>query len=227
VQLRSLILCQQPQTVALVARACSELGVELRHCSSAKTALEEFTQKRFHGIIVDDQDGPSAALLLRDIQSSVGDRRSLIIALARADAPLEAVFGAGTHLIIYKPLTQDRVRNGLRAIRTLMGRRQERTGPRIRVDITARLTINHSEVISGKIIDISTGGAALSVQQPLPVVKSLALDFALPGGKGTITTAAELVWKDVRGNLGIEFVGPDPEFTRLVSSWMKARSAAN
>ena len=225
-QLRSLILCRQPETVAFVVRACSELGVELHHCSSPKAALEKVTQKRFHGIIVDDQDGPGAALLLRDIQSSAGNRKSLIIALARSDAPLEAVFGAGTHLIIYKPLTQDRVRNGLRAIRTLMGRRQERTAPRITVDITAKLTINQTEDIPVKIVDISTGGAALSVQRSLPIVKSLSLNFALPGGKAAITTAAELVWKDVRGNLGIEFMGPGPEFTRLVSNWMKALSAA-
>jgi hypothetical protein len=135
------------------------------------------------------------------------------------------VFGAGTHLVIYKPLTHDRLRNGLRAIRTLMGRRRHRVSPRVKVDITANLTVNETEDLPVKILDISRDGAALSVQHPCPNVKSLTLSFALPGETSTVTTAAEVVWKDIRGNLGIEFVNTDPAFTLLVSRWMKAQSA--
>jgi hypothetical protein len=221
------MLCQQPETVALVMRVCRELGVELEHCATAKTALEKLTLQKFHGVIVDDQDGPSAALLLKDIQASARGRKFLTIALAKTDAPLEAVFGAGTNLVIYKPLTQDRLRNGLRAIRTLMGRRKQRGSPRVRVDITARLTVNEVEEIPAKILDISRGGAALSLQRPLPIVKSLKLSFVLPGAESPVIGAAEMVWKDVWGNLGVEFVNTDPGFTLSVSRWMKARSAAN
>lgn len=225
VQLRSLMLCRQSETVALVTGVCRELGVELHHCSTAKTALEKFAQQRFHGVIVDDQDGANAALLLRDMQASASGRRSLIIALAKADAALDAVFGAGTHLVIYKPLTHDRLRNGLRAVRTLMGRRQQRASSRVKVDIMATITANGSEDIPAKILDISTGGAALSLQRPIPIVKSLKLSFTLPREKRTITTAGELVWKDVRGNLGIEFRNTDPAFTLSVARWIKAQTA--
>ena len=208
--------------MALVNRVCRELGVELTHCSTAQTALEKFGLQRFHGVIVDDQDGASAASLLTDIQATENGKKALIVALAKTDAALEAVFGAGTHLVIYKPLTHDRLRNGLRAIRILMGRRQQRTSARIKVDITASLTVNNTEDFPVKILDISGGGAALSFQRPLPSVKSLKISFALPGEQSRITTDAELVWKDVRGNLGIEFVNSDPTFNEVVSGWMKA-----
>ena len=167
-QLRSLLLCQQPQTVALVERVCRELGVEL-----------------------------------------------------------DAVFGAGTHLVIYKPLTHDRLRNGLRAIRALMGRRQQRGSRRVKADIVATITVDETENIPAKILDISGGGAALSIQRSLPAVKSLKLSFVLPGGKSPITTAAELVWKDVQGRLGIQFVNISPTSTLMISKWMKAHPAAN
>ncbi len=220
------MLCRQSETVALVMGVCRELGLELQHCSTAKTALEKFTVQKFHGVIVDDQDGPSAALLLRDIQVSASGRKSLIIALAKTDAALDAVFGAGTHLVIYKPLTRDRLRNGFRAIRTLMGRRGQRASFRIKVDITANLSVNETEDVPVKIQDISPGGAALSIQRPLPAIKALKLSFVPPGEKSTITTAAELVWKDVRGNLGIEFLNSNTAFTVLLSRWMKTQSAA-
>ena len=89
----------------------------MHHCSTAKRALEKFALQSFHGVIVYDQDGPGAALLLRDMQASATGKKALIIALAKADAALDAAFGAGTHLVIYQPLTQDRLRNGLRAVR--------------------------------------------------------------------------------------------------------------
>jgi DNA-binding response OmpR family regulator len=122
------MLCQQPETVALAVRACRELGVELHHCSTAKAAMEEFSLQRFHGVIVDDQDGHNAALLLKDLRASANGKKSVIVALAKEDAVLDAVFGAGTHLVIYKPLTHDELRSGLRAIRPLMGKQQQTLG---------------------------------------------------------------------------------------------------
>jgi len=218
------MLCRQPETVALAVRACRELGVELQHYSSAKAAVENFPLHSFQGVIVDDQDGPGAALLLSEVQGSARGKNTLIIALAKPDAALDAVFGAGTHLVIYKPLTHERLRNGLRAISTLMGRRRRRASPRLKVNLTATLTVNEAEKIPIRILDISVGGAAISVQRPFSTVRTLALSFALSGEQPTITTAAELVWKDVRGNVGIEFLNTDPEFAKSMAAWMKTHS---
>ena len=91
----------------------------------------------------------------------------------------------------------------------------------------ATITVNETENIPAKILDISGGGAALSIQRSLPAVKSLKLSFVLPGGKSPITTAAELVWKDVQGRLGIQFVNISPTSTLMISKWMKAHPAAN
>jgi len=219
------MLCRQPETVALALRACRELGVELQHYSSAKTAAENFPLHSFHGVIIDDQDGPGAALLLREVQACTGGKNTLIIALANPDAALDDIFGAGTHLVIYKPLTHERLRNGLRAISTLMGRRRRRASPRLKLNLTATLTINETEDIPVRILDISLGGAAISVQRPLPTAKTLRLSFVL-AGEQHITTTAELVWKDVRGNVGIEFVNAGDEFSESMAYWMKTHSPA-
>jgi len=219
------MLCHQPQTVALATRACRELGVELHHCSTAKAAMEKFTLQRFHGVIVDDHDGPNAASLLKDLRASVHGKKSLIIALAQKDAVLEAVFGAGTHLVIYKPLTHDKLRNGLRAIRPLMGKQQHRSSLRVKVDIPANLSVGNTENIPVKILDLSNGGAAMSLPSPCANLNSLKLSFAIPGEETVISTAAEVIWKNVWGNLGIAFLNTDPAFTGVLSRWINARPA--
>ena len=218
------MLCRQPETVALVMRACRELGVELHHYSSAKAAVENFPLHSFQGVIVDDQDAPGAALFLSEVQGAARGKNTLIIALAKPDAGLDAVFGAGTHLVIYKPLTHERVRSGLRAISTLMARRRRRASPRFQVNLTATLVVNEGEDIPVRIQDISVGGAAMSVQRPFPIVETLTLSFVLPGEQRRVTTAAEVVWKDVRGNVGIEFLSTDPEFAESMANWMKTHT---
>jgi PilZ domain len=199
--------------------------MQLHHCSTAKAAMEGFSLHRFHGVIVDDQDGPSAASLLTHLRASAGSKKSVIVALAKTDAILEAVFGAGTHLVIYKPLTHDKLRNALRAIRPLMGKQQHRGSLRVKVDIPANLTVDNAKNIPVKILDLSSGGAALSLPSPCPV-KSLTLRFALPGEEGMITIAAEVVWRNAWGNVGIAFVNTQAAFTQSVSKWMKARPSA-
>jgi PilZ domain len=219
------MLCQQPETVAIALRACRELGVELHHCSTANAAMGEFSLQRFHGVIVDDQDGPNAASLLNHLRVSGHGKKAVIIALAKTDAVLEEVFGAGTHLVIYKPLTLDKLRNGLRAIRPLMGKQQHRSSLRVKVDIPANLAVGDIENIPVKILDLSNGGAALSLPSPCPTVKSLKLSFVLPGEETMITIAAEVVWKNAWGNLGIAFVNAEPAFSQSVLKWMKGRSS--
>ena len=107
-----------------------------------------------------------------------------------------------------------------------MGKQQHRHSLRVKVDVVANLTVNDTEDIPVKILDLSSGGAALSVSKGCPTIKSLKLSFALPGGETTISTAAELAWKDTWGKLGIAFVNTDSVFTESVSRWIKGHPAA-
>jgi len=217
VRLRSLLLSQQPHTVALVTRVCRELSLELQHCSTAESALEKLAARKFHGVIVDDQVGASAAQVLN---AQAEGKKSLNIALAKQEAGLDAVFSAGTHLVIYKPITHDRLRNGLSAIRNLMGRDQ-REAPRVSANIPATLTVDETKDIPAKVLDISTGGVALSIQGALPPSKSLKLSFVLPGAKNSIAAAVELAWKDVHGRFGVQFLKINPAFASDISKWVK------
>ena len=125
-------------------------------------------------------------------------KKSLGVVLAGSQTSLGVAFGAGTHLVIYKPITPDRVRNGLRAVRTLAARQHPRESHRIRVDVPATLHSAGKSYIPVSLVDISEGGVALRVEQALPASPKIKmmLSLSLPGT--AITASVEIVWRDVK-----------------------------
>ncbi len=75
-------------------------------------------------------------------------------------------------------------------------------------------------------LDISEGGAALSTQS-LPMMKTVRLEFVIPGVTGAIATSAEVMWKDVRGRFGAQFVGMGAGTRKILSQWLVAEHRTN
>ena len=221
-RLRSLLLCQEISTVQIIARVCKELGVELEHCPRADGAVARLSIGRFDAIFVDDGDPRAAVSLLDKAKSFPSCKKSLGIVLADSQTSLGVAFGTGTHLVIYKPITLDRVRNGLRAVRTLTGRRHARA-PRVRVDIPASLHRDGKTEISASLVDISESGAAVRVKEQLSAPGNMMLRFSLPGTAGAITASVEIVWRDAKGRVGIQFVSMPAESTRGLKRWLSGR----
>ncbi len=73
-----------------------------------------------------------------------------------------------------------------------------------------------NRAVPATMLDISEGGAALSTQS-LPIMKTVGLEFVIPGATAAIRTSAEVVWKDVRGRFGTQFVGMEAGSRKLLS----------
>jgi hypothetical protein len=162
-------------------------------------------------------------LMLDSVKALPACKNSLRIVLADRETPLGAAFSTGTHLVIYKPISADRLRNSLRALCNLIGRRHKREFDRIRVRVPALVQIPGNSRVSASILDISEGGIALSTQQAIPTMKTVGVQFALPGRTGMITASAEVVWNDVRGRIGVQFVNMEPASRKVLCEWVVAQ----
>jgi PilZ domain len=221
-QLRSLLFCNDPATVQTIAGVCKELGITLEHCPRPDGAVAQLSIGRFDVIFLDDRDPRSAALVLSRAKSFPSCKKSLGVMLVASQTSLGVAFGAGTHLVIYKPITLDRVRTGLRAIRALSGRRHPRAH-RVRLRIPARLQGKQETEIPATLLDVSESGVALRVEEQLSAPRSLTLSFSLPGAAVAITACAEIVWRDAKGHLGLHFVSMPPDSSRALKQWLMAR----
>jgi ActR/RegA family two-component response regulator len=221
--LRSLLLTSDDDVLRSVARGFKDLQVELDHFSDSKLALSHAAGSRYDAIVVDDGIRDSYIVLAKLIELP-SCNKSIRVVLADPTAALNAVFKTGTQVILYKPLTAERVRQGLRAMHNLMAQDRRRRDRRVSTTIPARVSHRHSKGSFRKVsvADISESGAALhSATGDLPSSGILNLEFSLPGSPDLIHATAELVWQHQHGGAGVRFLDMPSHSRKLLAQWLK------
>jgi DNA-binding response OmpR family regulator len=158
--LRSLLVSSDEKTVHTVGRVFKDLDVQFEHCSEPAVALEILAKHRYDAVVLDDQIEDAAGLLEKVLALSTCNKAVRII-LAEPVAAMHAVFKTGTQVILYKPLSLDRVRHGLRAVRNLMARERRRGSGRVPTTIPARVRHRKESAVQVSIADLSESGAAI------------------------------------------------------------------
>jgi hypothetical protein len=219
--LRSLLLSRDESTVRMVGRVFKELDVELENCPDFDSALSSAASQRFDAIVVDDFIQESPALLAKALELP-SCNKSIRIVLAESSAPMDVFLRTRTQLIIYKPLSADRVRHGLRAVRNLMARDRREGSKRVRTKLQARVGYGKVAVRRILIEDISESGAAVRCETgELPSFCNLNLEFSLPGDPENIHATAELVWRDDSGRAGLRFLDMASSARKRLARWLR------
>jgi DNA-binding response OmpR family regulator len=221
--LRSLLLSRDEATVRVITRCFKDLDVHLEHFSETKIAVQKAAELRYDAIVVDD-DVDDAKALLERVMELASCTKAVRIALARPAAKMDSIFKIGTQVILYKPLSPERVRHGLRAVRNLMARERRRGAKRVHTMISARLSPRQSRGTGKQILiaDLSESGAAIHFEAgDLPTATALNLDFALPGSPDRVHATAELVWQDNQGIAGLRFLDMPSYARKQLTEWLK------
>jgi DNA-binding NarL/FixJ family response regulator len=221
--LHSLLLSNDRNTVRVVSRVFKDLEVDMDHCEEMFTALSQALEYHYDAIIVDDSmEEPHVALQkLIELPSC---STSVRIVLADPEIALHPVFRASTQVVIYKPLTPDRVRHALRAVRNLMTRERRRGNGRVPTTLAARMSPSHARGTGKQIVitDLSETGAAIRCDlDHLPASGGVNLDFSLPNEPEIIHATAEMVWQDNKERAGIRFLDMPSHARKQLSRWIK------
>jgi hypothetical protein len=221
--LRSLLLSRNDGTVRVIARGFKDLEVELEHCSDYESFLLRAIEVRHDAIVVDDEVD-EAHLALEQILEFTTCNKSVRIVLAEHKAPMPTIFKTASQIVLYKPLSPERVRQGLRAVRNLMARERRRGTKRVTAMVPARISPRHARMAAIQVLlaDIGDSGAAVRYEKgDLPVTSTLNLEFALPGDPERIHCLAELVWQDYKGSGGVRFVDMPSLARQQLAEWLK------
>lgn len=221
--LRSLLLSADPDTIRVISRIFKDLEVGMDHCGEIFAALSQALEHRYDSIIVDDAiEEPHVALEKLIAMPSCG--ASVRIVLADPAKAIHAFIRANTQVVLYKPLSADRVRHGLRAVRNLMTRERRRGNGRVSTTLSARMSPLHARGPGKQIVitDLSETGAAVRCNLDLlPASGTVNLDFSLPGEPELVHATAELVWQDNKERAGFRFLDMPSQARKQLSKWIK------
>jgi len=225
--LHSLLFSRDQEIMSLAGEVLKSLDIEVSYCSDAPEAVRRLTGTKFDVIIVDNADVPGAIAVLSAAKSLPSCEQSVGLVLAVSTTSLGLAEGARSHMVLYRPLSADRFRNGIKSV---LGLRSEgenaRESRREPINIPASLRGAGLNEMLVFITNLSAGGAALHVGQSISSSSIQCIEFCLPGKDDSLGARVELVWRDVQGRVGVRFVDVSPTFSESLEKWLAAQSAS-
>jgi CheY-like chemotaxis protein len=221
--LRTLLLCEDDASVRIVTRVFKDLGVDVEHCLHPLGAGKAIKTERFDAIMVDDAVS-GARGILDSAQILPNCEQSVRIILAGTPTKIGNALQSGAQIVLYKPLSQERVRHGLRAVRNLMGRERRRGPKRVRVDFPAQLVYERGQSFEVTVEDLSDSGAAFRGAEPLPNSIRFSFQCTLPDTQAMLKATAEVVWQSTDGMFGIRFTDVSAPSRKMLIEWLRAKA---
>src|SRR5882724_10231269 len=176
--LHSLLFSRDQEIVALVVEVLKALDIEVTHCSQTQDAVQKLTGTYFDAIIVDDTYAPGAVEVLGVAKSLPSCETSIGVVLAASRTSIGLADGARSHMVLYRPLTADRLRNGVKsALKLRSGAVDARESERASIKIPVTLRSAGQDKTLAFIVNLSVGGAALQVGHSIPSSFIRAIEF--------------------------------------------------
>jgi CheY-like chemotaxis protein len=221
--IRALVICPDAATLPVLADALQRADVVPIACDTQLAALDLLWQEHFDAVIVDCDSLANGLELVKIIRQASG-RTAVLLSLVSGEVGMKAAFEHGANLVMEKPVTAHNVERTLRAARSLMITDQRRYF-RLHAEFDVHL---HSESggqvldVSAKSTDVSLGGMALRVPQPLEPRRILEVSFKPAGMEKRFHAEAEVAWSDARGGCGLRFVHVPLDELRALEKWSTA-----
>ena len=220
--IRALIVCPDAETLAVLVEELQKIEVASIACGTQLDALDLLWQERFDAVLVDCDSLPNGMELVKLVRLASG-RTAVLLSLITGEAGKKKAFDQGANLVLEKPVTAQSAAPTLRAARSLMITDQRRYF-RLAVEFDVHL---HSEQsppldLTVKTTDVSVGGMALRVPQPLQVGRILEASFKPAGMETSVHADAEVAWSDARGACGVRFVHLSLDERCAFEKWLTA-----
>ncbi len=215
--LKSLLLSSDENTVRILRRVLSDLEIGAEHVSTVDGAIRLITRTRFDAIIVDSASIKAAGSLMKAAQAAPVNKRALLIVLVEPSVGLKGGFEMGAHFVLYKPLAVERAKSSFRAVRALI-KRERRL--QLRVPVQVPVECKGTNHYKAKTIDLCEGGMALQFSRRVTKETSFKFCLELPGLGRKLEILGELAWAGTDDQVGVRFKNPTDEQRQLLRDWL-------
>src|ERR1700678_930777 len=206
--LLALLVSTDDSASDILGRILPALGIAVERFSDLATAIDRLQQQRFDTLLVDFEDPKAAAEVLEEARRLNSGDAPVTVALVAEAARTRAILSGGAHFVLYKPLSDDKVKAGLQAAVALL-KRERRRAFRVPVQAPVEITLPDTRKAEGILLDLSeTGMDVLTAESQAPG-SLLNFRFELPDGSLVVQAHGQVAWANPNGQTGVHFLDLD------------------
>ncbi len=220
--LQALLVSTDDSAADVLGRVLPTLGMAMDRSSDPETTIARIQQQRFDALIVDFDDPKMAEDVLQQAQK-IGSA-PLSVALVADSSKVREILSGGAHFVLYKPLTDDAVKAGLRAAAALLNRERRRAF-RVPVQAAVEITLPDARKLDGILLDLSETGMDVLTAEPQVAGSLLGFQFQLPDAAFKIDAHGQVAWANPNGQTGVHFLDISPEVSTELKKWLQAAAS--
>lgn len=220
--LQALLVSSDDAASDVLGRVLSGFEIAMDRSSDPETTLARIQQQKFDAIIADFDEPQLAHDVLAEAKK-LGSA-PISIALVADSSRVREILSGGAHFVLYKPLSDDAARAGLRPAAGLLSRERRRA---LRVPVQAPVEITQSDgrKVDGILLDISETGMEVLTAEAQKERASLSFKFQLPDVEAEFNARAEVAWANSNGQTGVRFVEISDGAESRLKDWLRTAAA--
>jgi CheY-like chemotaxis protein len=221
--LQALLVSTDDAAADVLGRVLPNFGVAMDRSSDPETTIARIQQQKFDALIVDLDNPEMAESVLR--QAEQLGTNPLKIALVADRSKVRAILSGGAHFVLYKPVSDDAAKAGLRAAAALLGR-ERRRAVRIPVQAPVEITLPDTRKADGILLDLSETGMDVLTAEPQVSGALLAFHFKLQDGVLEVEAHGQVAWANPNGQTGVHFLDLTEKTKTELKSWLQAANTS-
>jgi DNA-binding response OmpR family regulator len=223
--LLALLISTDDSACEVLGRVLPASGIAMERFSDLATAVDRLRQQRFDALILDFEDVKAAAEVFEEAQKLNSGVAPVTVALVAERAKVREVLSSGAHFVLYKPLSEEKAKAGLRAVSALLNR-ERRRAYRVPVQAPVELSLPDKRTMEGILLDLSETGMDVLTAEPQVPAALLKFRFALPDASLEIDAHGQVAWAKPNGQTGVHFLDLDESIRTQLQEWLHSAASA-
>jgi DNA-binding response OmpR family regulator len=219
--LLALLVSTDDSASEILGRVLPASGIAVERFSDLATAIDRLQQQRFDALVIDYEDPKAAAEVFEEARRLNSGNVPVTVALVAERATARAILSGGAHFVMYKPLSDDKVKAGLRAVVALLNR-ERRRAYRVPVQAPVEITLPDTRKAEGILLDLSETGMDVLTAEPQAPGALLNFRFELPDGTLEVHAHGQVAWANPNGQTGVHFLDLDESTKAQLQVWLQA-----
>jgi len=222
--LLALLISTDDSACEILGRVMPAFGIAMERFSDLATAIDRIRQQKFDALIIDFEDAKAAAEVFEEGRRLNSGNPLVTVALVAERRKARDILSGGAHFVLYKPLSEDTAKAGLRAVTALLNR-ERRRAYRVPVQAPVELTLPDTRKLEGILLDLSETGMDVLTAEPQAPGSLLKFRFELPDASLEIDAHGQVAWANPNGQTGVHFLDLDESIKTQLQVWLQAAAS--